>query len=65
MFPHVIICHLSRKKLDANRDISEAAEGNEHSELAWNEFHMFIDIAISSIEGRGLYIDIHGQSHKK
>lgn len=65
-YPYVIISHLHRTRLDPNRDIAEAASGNIHAELAWKEFHKFIDIAIQKVEqdfGKGLYIDLHGHRH--
>lgn len=64
--PHVIICRLSRTKLDANRDIEEAAQGNFAAETAWNEFHGFINAAKSNINARfgaGFFIDLHGHGH--
>jgi hypothetical protein len=65
-YPHVIICHLKRTKLDANRDLASAACGNEFAETAWNEFHLFIDSAKASVvkkSGKGLLIDLHGHGH--
>jgi N-formylglutamate amidohydrolase len=65
-FPHIIICNLKRTKLDANRDISEAACGNEYAGIAWNEFHAFMDTASANIRkknGKGLLIDLHGHGH--
>lgn len=65
-YPHVIICHLKRTKLDANRDLAIAACGNEFAETAWNEFHLFIDSAKASVvkkSGKGLLIDLHGHGH--
>jgi hypothetical protein len=64
--PHLVICHLARTKLDANREIVEAAEGNPEAELAWTEYHGFIERAraqVAAAYGRGLYVDVHGQSH--
>ncbi|MCF6313901.1 MAG: DUF2071 domain-containing protein [Verrucomicrobiales bacterium] len=64
--PHVIICHLKRIKLDCNREIGEAAQGNEEAEQAWREFHGFIERARADVieqSGRGLYIDLHGHGH--
>jgi hypothetical protein len=64
--PHLVICHLRRTKLDCNREIDEAAEGNAHAQQAWREYHGYISSAISAVlasPGRGLYIDLHGQSH--
>jgi hypothetical protein len=62
----VIICRLSRRKVDCNREIVEAAAGNPHAEQAWREFQGFIDAAQATVvrqHGRGLYIDLHGHGH--
>jgi len=64
--PHVIICHLARKKLDANREILEAAARNPRAERAWREFHGFIDASVADVRrspGIGFYIDLHGHGH--
>lgn len=61
--PHIIICHLHRIKLDANRNLEEAALGAPHAVEAWNEFHNFISIAKSKVLTQfkmGHYYDIHG-----
>ena len=66
-YPHIIIVNLKRIKLDANREIVEGAAGNQWAEIAWNEFHDFIEIAKDTIInnfGRGLYADIHGHGHE-
>jgi len=65
-YPHVIINRLHRIKLDANREIVEAANGNSLAEQAWNEFHDFIDSAKDSTTThfeKGIYLDIHGHGH--
>ena len=64
--PHIVINRLHRLKLDANREIGEAAQGNASAETAWREFHEFIDaakVAVVDGFGRGLYIDLHGHGH--
>jgi len=64
--PHVVISHLARIKLDPNREIVEAAQGNPFAENAWAEFHDFIDDARRTVTvtfGSGLYLDIHGHGH--
>lgn len=65
-YPHLVICHLDRVKLDANREIVEAAQGEWAAERAWWEYHVFADEAGALVEeefGRGLYLDIHGHGH--
>jgi len=64
--PHVIVTHLARRKLDPNRDIEEAAQGDPHAERAWREFHGFITEAREAVVARhrrGLLLDIHGHGH--
>ena len=64
--PHTIVSHLRRRKLDANREIVEAAQGNPYAELAWQEFHDWIAVArsiVSSDFGGGMFFDIHGHNH--
>jgi N-formylglutamate amidohydrolase len=64
--PHLIVSHLKRTKLDPNREIVEAAQGNPYAENAWNEFQTFIDIAEDQVVddfGSGLYLDLHGHGH--
>ncbi len=64
--PHLILCHLRRTKLDANREIVEAAQGNTFAEQAWTEFHDYIAAARSatrSDHGFAHLIDLHGHGH--
>jgi N-formylglutamate amidohydrolase len=64
--PHLIISNLHRKKLDPNREIAEAAQAIPAAELAWREFHEFINAAkkaVSDQHQRGLLIDLHGHGH--
>jgi len=64
--PHVVISHLRRTKLDPNREIEEAAQGNPFAENAWNEFQAYIETASSAVTktyGSGFYIDLHGHGH--
>lgn len=65
-YAHIIINNLHRSKLDPNREIVEATCGDNDAEDHWNAFHNFIDQASNSVEtnwGKGLFIDLHGQSH--
>jgi N-formylglutamate amidohydrolase len=65
--PHLVISHLERTKLDPNREIVEAAEGDPFAENAWCEFQAFIDTAEAEVVrryGSGLYVDLHGHGHE-
>lgn len=64
--PHLIINHLHRSKLDANRFMEVAAQGDKIAEEAWKTFHAFIDSAkktINHFHSSGLVLDIHGNGH--
>lgn len=66
-WPHVIICRVTRRKIDCNRDIKEGAAGNPLTEQAWKEFQAYIDAAQQAVvqrHGRGFYIDLHGHGHE-
>ena len=63
---HVIINLLSRRKLDANREIIEAADADPLAEASWYAFQSFIDTARQELMkkyGKGFYIDLHGHGH--
>lgn len=63
--PHLILSHLDRSKLDPNREIEEAAQGNVFAEYAWEEFHGYIERAraVVRVRGEGMYFDMHGHAH--
>lgn len=64
--PHLIVARIHRRKVDLNREIGEAAQGNGLAEQAWYEFQAMIDHASDRIEaehGAGFYIDLHGHGH--
>lgn len=64
--PYLVINLLARRKLDANREIVEAADGDPHAESAWAAFHAAVEEARADVEaryGRGLLIDLHGHGH--
>jgi N-formylglutamate amidohydrolase len=66
-WPHVVICRVTRKKVDCNREIKEGAEGNPLTEQTWKEFQAYLDAAQEAVvkkHGRGFYIDLHGHGHE-
>ena len=65
-YPHLIINHLGRRKLDANRADAAAACGDAEALIALGEWHEFIDIAktaVTETSARGWYMDMHGHGH--
>ncbi len=63
---HLIVSRLHRKKLDPNREIAEAAQGNALAAQVWKEYHGFVDEACAAAvkrHGVAFFIDLHGQSH--
>ncbi len=65
-YPHVIISHLSRRKLDPNRLPLEAACGNATAAEALTDWHAYIDLAKAAVlkaSGKGWYMDMHGHGH--
>jgi hypothetical protein len=66
LYPYIIINNLHRSKLDPNRNKSIAVCQSTGAEKYYDAFHGFIDAASADITakfGKGLYIDLHGQSH--
>jgi hypothetical protein len=63
--PHLVISHLRRTKMDANREVVEAAQGQPDATTAWTEYHGFIDQAVRAVAaaGSGFYVDLHGHAH--
>lgn len=61
--PYMIMANLHRSKLDPNRPILQAAQGNGICELVYKEYHNFIRSAKEELKGPGLVIDLHGQNH--
>jgi hypothetical protein len=67
-YPHVVINHLARRKLDANRAEPEASCGSAAGAVALAEWHAFIDVAKAAViaaSGKGWYMDMHGHGHAK
>jgi N-formylglutamate amidohydrolase len=65
-YPHLIISHLHRRKLDCNRTLLPAACNDPQAVIAWNEFHGFITQAQTSVLmqfGEGFYLDLHGHGN--
>jgi len=74
--PYIIVNHLHRSKLDTNREINEAAQGDAIAEEAWGKFHDFIFAAqdlvkdthgeVTGVTGltgiKGIFFDVHGYS---
>ncbi len=66
-YPHLIISHLKRNKLDPNRNVSDGACGNAQAATAWNEFHAFIATARNTANlqynSNTFFVDLHGHGN--
>ncbi len=65
-YAHVIVCNLKRSKLDCNRNQDDGAGTNVYAIQAWQEFQGFINSSSNNVisrNGRGFYVDLHGQGH--
>ncbi len=63
---HLVASHLHRSKLDPNREIEEAAQGDPIAQKAWQEFHAAIRGALAAAverHGFAFLIDLHGHAH--
>ncbi len=63
---HLVASHLHRSKLDPNREIQEAAQGDPVAQKAWQEFHAAIRGALAAAVARhgfAFLIDLHGHAH--
>ena len=61
--PHLVVLHLHRTRLDANREIGEAAQGHSEAERAWHEFHSLTELSkeiVREEHGQGFLLDLHG-----
>jgi hypothetical protein len=67
-YPHLILNHLHRRKLDANRPLADAACGDAEAAIAWTGWHEWIGVARAAVlqaTGKGWYMDVHGHAHAK
>ncbi len=58
--PYMVIMHMIRSKLDANRLIEEGAQSDPVAMAAWHAYHEFIELAREEV-GRGILYDVHRQ----
>ena len=62
----LVASHLHRSKLDPNRELKEAAQGDVLAERTWQEFHAGVRSALASAVARhgfAFLIDLHGHAH--
>lgn len=63
---HLIICHLRRLALDANRPLEAACEPGAVATQVWHDYQHAINYAkrdVTSTGQRGLFVEIHGHGH--
>ena len=56
--PYIVVCNLHRSKLDVNRPIDIAAQGDPIAEQAWYAYHNFIQEA--QLQVMGVYGTVQG-----
>lgn len=64
--PHLIASLLHRVKLDPNRDLAEAAQGDPGAERVWRRFQACVDWAkrdAVAAHGFAFLVDVHGHGH--
>lgn len=65
-WPHLVVCHLARIKVDTNRSRDE---GSEHplAAQAWDTYHGFLAEARDAVKAgfaAGLLVDVHGHGRE-
>jgi len=63
--PYYVISNIHRSRVDLNRDIEEAAQGNYKAEKIWTDWNQLLTDykwrVLTNHNRRGLYIDIHSK----
>eukprot|EP00747_Dinoflagellata_sp_TGD_P032657 gnl/TRDRNA2_/TRDRNA2_136126_c2_seq1.p1 gnl/TRDRNA2_/TRDRNA2_136126_c2~~gnl/TRDRNA2_/TRDRNA2_136126_c2_seq1.p1 ORF type:complete len:458 (-),score=52.53 gnl/TRDRNA2_/TRDRNA2_136126_c2_seq1:178-1434(-) len=67
--PHLLVCHLTRTRLDVNRDRATAANDSS-ARMAWDRYHELLTQArahasVAAPHGHALFIDVHAQANWK
>lgn len=66
--PHMVINHLARAKIDVNRDLAEAQDGDPGATEVWRAYHDAIDEAARravAAHGFAFLVDIHRHPHRE
>ncbi|MCB1226124.1 MAG: hypothetical protein KDK99_09970 [Verrucomicrobiales bacterium] len=66
--PHVVICRVHRSRVDCNRDLEEAAQGDAEAAAVWRAYHAAVEVAVAEVRrqhGGGLLLDLHGHRHEE
>jgi hypothetical protein len=65
--PYIITCHISRRKVDCNRNLADGTCNNSQAMVIYNDYHNFIkqaqQNAIHVFDKDLFFIDLHGHGH--
>ena len=62
-YPHLLLCRLSRLKVDVNREMDEGTFGVTVAVRTWQDYHYTLRKVISHLHGPALLLDLHGHGH--
>lgn len=66
-YPHLVISHLKRAKLDCNRNRTSGTCNHPEAAMAWDEFHGFITTAQQTAnqdyDNKTFFVDLHGHGN--
>lgn len=66
--PHIVFCRLHRTKVDCNRELEEAAQGDPLATESWQRYHAAADEfrkQVTQQHGTGVLLDLHGHRHEE
>ncbi len=62
--PYYVVADIHRSRVDLNRDLKEAAQGNYRAIQVWNQWHFILNYYLENAtrKGKALYVDLHSHN---